>query len=59
MTPLQALRDPDLATNMTIWRAGRVYRARTFNAEISRSIQRDKMGIGAILLTLAALYEDN
>jgi len=43
---------------MTIWRAARTYRNRSFGIELARMQSKDEMGIGSILLTLAALYED-
>ena len=58
MTPVQALKDPRLAENMTIWRAARTYRNRSFGIELARMQSKDEMGIGSILLTLAAIYED-
>jgi len=58
LTPTRALTDPRLAENMTIWRAARKMRKTRFQIELSKIMAGDTLGVGSILLTLAAMYED-
>jgi hypothetical protein len=43
---------------MTIWRAARKMRKTRFQIELSKIMAGDTLGVGSILLTLAAMYED-
>jgi|KBSSwiStaDraftv2_1062776.scaffolds.fasta_scaffold00388_17 hypothetical protein len=58
LTPRQALEDPHLGFNLSVMRAADQARITDVNLALSKAMGRDKSGMAAIMVLIAAVFED-